>query len=101
MRAYEAGEGSQTEVAERFSLNPWTLLRWIVRRRGTGTVAPLARSGVRTSPLDSDVLHAVVGGNARYHGGGTDAGVQQARSTRAAGASVHAFCLRSIEAGMS
>ncbi len=61
VHAYEAGEGSHTEVAERFSLNPWTLLRWIVRRRETGTVAPLARSGGRTSPIARDVLHAVVG----------------------------------------
>ena len=58
--AYEAGEDSQTTVAERFALNPWTLLRWIVRRRETGSVAPLAKRGGRASPVDLDVLHAVV-----------------------------------------
>jgi transposase-like protein len=45
VRAYESGEGSHTAVAERFSLNPWTLLRWILRHRQTGSVAPLAKSG--------------------------------------------------------
>jgi transposase len=58
--AYEAGEDSQTTVAARFALNPWTLLRWIVRRRETGSVAPLAKRGGRASPVDLDVLHAVV-----------------------------------------
>ena len=60
VHAYEAGEDSHTVVAERFSLNPWTLLRWIVRRRETGTVAPLAKSGGWASPVDLDVLQAVV-----------------------------------------
>jgi transposase len=58
--AYEAGEGSHTAVAARFALNPWTLLRWIVRRRATGTVAPLAKRGGRASPVDVDVLLAIV-----------------------------------------
>lgn len=58
--AYEAGEDSHTVVAERFALNPWTLLRWIVRRRETGSVAPLAKSGGRISPVDRGVLEAVV-----------------------------------------
>ncbi len=60
VRAYEEGEESHTAVAERFSLNPWTLLRWIVRRRETGTVAPLPKSGGRTSPVDVAVLERVV-----------------------------------------
>jgi transposase len=58
--AYEAGEDSHTVVAARFALNPWTLLRWIVRRRETGSVAPLAKSGGRFSPVDRGVLEAVV-----------------------------------------
>jgi transposase len=60
--AYEAGEESHTTVAERFALNPWTLLRWIIRRRETGSVAPLAKSGGRASPVDVDVLQAIVRG---------------------------------------
>ena len=60
VRAYESGEDSHTAVAERFSLNPWTLLRWILRHRETGTVAPLAKSGGRTSPVDLALLETVV-----------------------------------------
>ena len=60
VRAYEEGEDSHLTVAERFSLNPWTLLRWIVRRRETGSVAPLAKSGGRMSPVDVEVLEQIV-----------------------------------------
>jgi transposase len=60
VNAYEAGEGSHTAVAERFALNPWTLLRWIVRGRERGTVAPLARGGGRVSPVDVTALQAIV-----------------------------------------
>ena len=60
VRAYERGDESQTVVAERFGLNPWTLLRWIVRRRETGSVAPLPKAGGRASPVDVAVLEAVV-----------------------------------------
>jgi transposase len=60
VRAYEVGEDSHTAVAARFSLNPWTLLRWIVRRRETGSVAPLAKSGGRASPVDVDLLERLV-----------------------------------------
>jgi transposase len=60
VRAYESGDGSHTAVAERFSLNPWTLLRWILRHRQTGSVAPLAKSGGRTSPVDLELLETVV-----------------------------------------
>lgn len=60
VRAYETGEDSHTAVAERFSLNPWTLLRWIVRRRQTGSVAPLAKSGGRSSPVDIKLLEQLV-----------------------------------------
>lgn len=60
VRAYEAGDDSHTVVAARFALNAWTLLRWIVRRRETGTVAPFAKRGGWTSPVDLAVLRAVV-----------------------------------------
>ena len=60
VRAYEVGEDSHIAVAARFSLNPWTLLRWIVRRRETGSVAPLAKSGGRASPVDVDLLERLV-----------------------------------------
>ena len=60
VRAYEQGEASHTAVAERFSLNPWTLLRWIVRHRETGSVAPLAKRGGRASPVDVEVLEQII-----------------------------------------
>src|SRR5215211_2711267 len=40
VRAYADGHESCEVVAERLSLNPWTLLRWIGRQRETGSVAP-------------------------------------------------------------
>ena len=58
--AYESGAESHTAVAARFELNPWTLLRWIIRRRETGSVAPLAKRGGQTSPVDVEVLEEVV-----------------------------------------
>jgi transposase len=60
VRAYEEGEDSHTTVAQRFSLNPWTLLRWVVRRRQTGNVAPFAKRGGRVSPVDVELLEQVV-----------------------------------------
>lgn len=60
VRAYETGEESHVAVAERFGLNPWTLLRWVGRWRTTGSVAPLPRGGGWTSPVDVPVLEAVV-----------------------------------------
>lgn len=58
--AYESGDESHTAVAARFDLNPWTLLRWIIRRRETGTVAPLAKRGGQTSPVDVELLEQMV-----------------------------------------
>lgn len=58
--AYESGDESHTAVAARFDLNPWTLLRWIIRRRQTGTVAPLAKRGGQTSPVDVELLEQMV-----------------------------------------
>lgn len=58
--AYESGDESHTAVAARFDLNPWTLLRWIIRRRETGTVAPLAKRGGQTSPVDVELLEQIV-----------------------------------------
>jgi transposase len=60
VQAYEDGDESCTTVAERLSLNAWTLLRWVVRRRETGSVAPLPRRGGRVSPVDIALLETVV-----------------------------------------
>ena len=58
--AYESGDESHTAVAARFNLNPWTLLRWIVRRRDTGSVAPLPKGGGRKSPVSVELLEQIV-----------------------------------------
>jgi transposase len=60
VRAYADGHESCEVVAERLSLNPWTLLRWIGRQRETGSVAPRPRGGGRVSPVDIPVLETVV-----------------------------------------
>ena len=60
VRAYESGDESHTAVAARFDLNSWTLLRWIVRHRETGSVAPLAKRGGQTSPVDVALLERIV-----------------------------------------
>lgn len=60
VRTYEAGEGAYTEVATRFAVSPWTLLRWVQRWRETGAVAPLDKGGGWISPVDGEVMHAVV-----------------------------------------
>jgi transposase len=37
---YEAGEGSQEAVAERFAISPSTLGRWLMRKWTTSSLAP-------------------------------------------------------------
>jgi transposase len=60
VRAYVEGDESCEAVAEQLSLNAWTLLRWIIRHRETGTVEPLPKRGGWRSPVDREVLHRVV-----------------------------------------
>jgi transposase len=60
VRAYEDGDDSCEAVAKRLSLNPWSLLRWVARRRETGSVAPFPKRGGRVSPVNSAVLQALV-----------------------------------------
>jgi transposase len=60
VRAYETGPHSYAEVAARFDISLASLLRWVQRARGTGTVAPLPRGGGWRSPVDLPVLHGLV-----------------------------------------
>jgi transposase len=60
VRAYEAGDESYAVVATRFSVNLWTLVRWVLRWRETGTIAPRPKAGGWQSPVNLVVLHAVV-----------------------------------------
>lgn len=60
VRAYEEGDEAHTVIAERLSLNPWTLLRWVVRKRATGSVAPLPKGGGQKSRVDGELLERLV-----------------------------------------
>src|SRR5687767_8385351 len=58
--AYESGGGSYAEIADRFSVAKRTLERWVERQRRFGSVAAFAKKGGWRSPVDWDVMHAVV-----------------------------------------
>ena len=60
VRAYEAGDGMYAAVADRFSVNLWTLWRWVQRRRATGTVGACDKRGGWASPVVLEVMHAIV-----------------------------------------
>lgn len=60
VRAYEAGEGSYESVAEGFEISISSLLRWVIRTRATGDVAPLPKRGGWHSPVQIAVLDAVI-----------------------------------------
>lgn len=61
VRAYEAGEGSYTEVAEQFAIHRATLIEWVQRGRETGSVAPRGKGGGWISPVDLPLLRRLVG----------------------------------------
>ena len=52
--AYEAGEGSVRELAERFAVNPSTVQRYLTRRRASGTLTPDAHGGGRSRTIDAE-----------------------------------------------
>jgi transposase len=60
VRAYEAGEGSYDEVAARFGVGSRTLQEWVALYRATGSVQPRPKSGGNPSPVDVEVLEAVL-----------------------------------------
>jgi transposase len=60
VRAYEAGEGSYEEVAERFEIGSATLERWVRRFRNTGTVIPSKWGGGNFSQVDLAILEAAM-----------------------------------------
>ena len=47
--AWEANEGSQTAIAERFNVSPSSVERWIKLKRETGSVQPRPRPGSQHS----------------------------------------------------
>jgi transposase len=60
--AYEAGTGSEAEVAARFGLHKSTLEKWLYRKRDTGSCAalPHASGPARTLQACEDFLRAEV-----------------------------------------
>jgi transposase len=49
--AYNNGEGTYEELADRFQVGRATVDRWLGLERTTGSVAPLAMGGARHAPM--------------------------------------------------
>jgi transposase len=60
VRAYESGEGTYFEIAQRFAIARRTLQRWTTRKRETGEVEPLVKGGGNPSPVDVAELQRVM-----------------------------------------
>ena len=60
VRAYEAGEGSYDDIANRFGVGSRTLQAWVARQRTTGSVEPQPKGGGNPSPVDIEVLERVL-----------------------------------------
>lgn len=60
VRAYESGEGSYVDIAERFAVSRRALQRWEKLKQETGSVAPRERGGGRFSPVESKTLDTLV-----------------------------------------
>lgn len=58
--AYEAGEGSYPEIAERFRVGEATVKRWVRLFRRTGAVRPRPKRGGNRSDISLEELEAVV-----------------------------------------
>jgi len=60
LAAYEAGKGTQQEIADLFSIGIATVRRWVALQRRTGGLAPMPHGGGQTSRVDESVLHRLV-----------------------------------------
>ena len=60
VRAYERGEGTQEEIAERFAVGRRSVQRWVTLKEETGSVKPRPLTGGNDSDVDMDVLRALV-----------------------------------------
>ncbi len=58
--AYERGDGTYEDVAARFGVSARALKRWVVLLRESGSVRPRERGGGWVSPVERDVLEAVL-----------------------------------------
>ena len=53
VRAYEAGEGTHAEIAERFALGEATVKRWVWLQRKKGDVSPMRKGGGTPSEISA------------------------------------------------
>ena len=60
VRAYEGTAETYAEVAARFSIHINTLVRWVQGARDRGTVLPAPGGGGWYSPVDIELLHALI-----------------------------------------
>jgi transposase len=60
VNAYQSGEGTQEEIAERFSICRGTLVQWLRLKMSTGSLEPLAPGGGNCSSVDMNILRAVI-----------------------------------------
>jgi len=60
VHAYESGEGTQEEIADRFSISVPSLQRWVRRSRETGSISALPRAGGWVSVVDLELLETIV-----------------------------------------
>ena len=56
VNAYLAGEGSYSEIAERFSVGEASVNRWLRRHRESGDVKPRPRGGGMPPKIDAEGL---------------------------------------------
>jgi transposase len=61
VRAYEAGEGSHAEIAERFALGEATVKRWVWLKRKKGDVSPMRKGGGTPSEISGYEIAAMLG----------------------------------------
>ena len=57
--AVDNHEGTQRELAERFAVNPSTIVRLLQLRRRTGSAAPRPHGGGKSPALDADGLSTI------------------------------------------
>jgi transposase len=60
VRAYEAGEGSFADLAERFALALATVKRWVWLKRDKGDVAPSRKSGGTPSEIRGKEIESLL-----------------------------------------
>jgi transposase len=58
--AYESGEGSYSEISERFDVGVASVKRWVRLKRELGRVTPKPKAGGTQSSIEADELEAII-----------------------------------------